>query len=69
MLMETKFMLKIEAEGRQAYFTGIEINPYTRDAEQFYAWERGWREGYEDDFMNEADFEEVTVGELEESSI
>lgn len=67
MLMQAKQMLKIEAEGREAYFTGVTINPYTREAEQFYAWERGWREGYYDDFTNEADFEEATVGELEEA--
>lgn len=67
MLMQAKQMLKIEAEGREAYFTGVTINPYTSDMEQFYAWERGWREGYEDDFTNEADYEEANVGELEEA--
>lgn len=69
MLMEPRQMLKIEAEGREAYFTGVTINPYTREAEQFYAWERGWREGYDDDFTNEADYDEVDVGELEEANV
>ena len=67
--MRVAQMVQIEAEGRQAYFIGETVNPYTRDAEQFYAWERGWRDGYYDDFTNEADYEEVSAGELEGANV
>jgi hypothetical protein len=55
--MQTRIETVSYVAGRNAYFQGFELcdNPFMVNSDHWYKWVDGWKDAFNEDFLNESD--------------